>query len=218
MTSSEAWAKCARDAWAEEESRVKKLDDEIDTLLVFAALFSAVLTAFIVQYYATLQTGSPGSSPQSMVVSGGTAAGDIILNVTFSASGSSSTPPWSVAINALWYTALVLSIAAASLAISVKQWLAHYIPSDSEKTIARMRLPIWHLRSHALREWHVSEVVTSLLLLLQISLVLFLVGTTLLLWSFTRIVIVRDTEADVQEVLEELAQREFSRGIHAFPR
>ncbi|EPT02332.1 hypothetical protein FOMPIDRAFT_88988, partial [Fomitopsis schrenkii] len=29
---------------------------------------------------------------------------------------------------------------------------------------------------------------------------------------------VRDTEADVQEVLEELAQREFSRGIHAFPR
>ncbi|KAH9831848.1 uncharacterized protein C8Q71DRAFT_714946, partial [Rhodofomes roseus] len=180
----QAWAKCAQDAWSDETGRVKKWDDEIDNLLVFAGLFSAILTAFVVQYYPTLQTDA-NTQPQIVVTM---AFNQTNVTTTYSTPDSSDTAPdaFTVAINALWFLALVLSIASASLAISVKQWLAHYVPSDSDIGHTRLRLHIWHLRSRGLARWHVPEIVGILPLLLQISATLFLIGVVLFLWTLNK--------------------------------
>ncbi|KZT70700.1 hypothetical protein DAEQUDRAFT_756291 [Daedalea quercina L-15889] len=52
-----AWSKLATEVWAYEETRVKRWKDEISNLLIFAGLFSAVLTAFTSQYYTLIQLG-----------------------------------------------------------------------------------------------------------------------------------------------------------------
>ncbi|KAH9831850.1 uncharacterized protein C8Q71DRAFT_287493 [Rhodofomes roseus] len=179
----QAWAKCAQDAWSDETGRVKKWDDEIDNLLVFAGLFSAILTAFVVQYYPTLQTNT-NTQPQIVVI---TASHQTNVTSTYSTPDSDTAPDaFTVAINALWFLALVFSIASASLAISVKQWLAHYVPSDSDIGDTRLRLHIWHLRSRGLARWHVPEIVGILPLLLQIAATFFLTGVVLFLWKLNK--------------------------------
>ncbi|KAH9920909.1 uncharacterized protein B0H18DRAFT_849706, partial [Fomitopsis serialis] len=54
-----AWTACATDVWNRDKDMVDKWNREIDTLLVFAGLFSAVVTSFNVQYYPQLQTSTP---------------------------------------------------------------------------------------------------------------------------------------------------------------
>ncbi|TFY54709.1 hypothetical protein EVJ58_g8700 [Rhodofomes roseus] len=144
----------------------------------------SILTAFVVQYYPTLQTDA-NTQPQIVVTM---AFNQTNVTTTYSTPDSSDTAPdaFTVAINALWFLALVLSIASASLAISVKQWLAHYVPSDSDIGHTRLRLHIWHLRSRGLARWHVPEIVGILPLLLQISATLFLIGVVLFLWTLNK--------------------------------
>ncbi|EIW63815.1 uncharacterized protein TRAVEDRAFT_87402, partial [Trametes versicolor FP-101664 SS1] len=51
----EAWTKCTDVMKGHHEAVLARWKDEIDTLLVYAGLFSAVLTAFNVESYSLLQ-------------------------------------------------------------------------------------------------------------------------------------------------------------------
>ncbi|TFY62038.1 hypothetical protein EVJ58_g4131 [Rhodofomes roseus] len=106
------------------------------------------------------------------------------MNVSFLADAGTSSaqaPATTVAINILWFLSLVFSLAAASIGISAKQWLSHYVVPET--VIAIQRLRIWHLRYQRFREWHVPQIIEALPFLLQLSLALFLVGVAVLLWS-----------------------------------
>jgi len=96
-----AWGTCASRLREYDEGMVKVWKEEIDTLLVFAGLFSAALTAFNVELYPTLNPG--GAKPSSSAV-------------------------W---INALWFSSLILSLSSASIGIIVRQWLQHFISPTS---------------------------------------------------------------------------------------
>lgn len=79
-----------------------------------------------------------------------------------------------VRINALWFSALICSIASASIGITVKQWLNQLLSGledDSHET-ARLR----QYRYDNLIKWKVPEIIMLLPILLQIALVLFLIG------------------------------------------
>ncbi|EIW55553.1 uncharacterized protein TRAVEDRAFT_86592, partial [Trametes versicolor FP-101664 SS1] len=51
----EAWAACAKALREYDEDMIQDWKEEIDTLLVFAGLFSAILTAFNIESYKLLQ-------------------------------------------------------------------------------------------------------------------------------------------------------------------
>ena len=68
----------------------------------------------------------------------------------------------------------------------MKQWLAQYMVPDS--IAPRQRARIWLLRHDNLMSWHVPEIIASLPLLLQLSLVFFLAGVVVLLWTMSHIV------------------------------
>ncbi|OCH92356.1 hypothetical protein OBBRIDRAFT_726968, partial [Obba rivulosa] len=55
----EAMAECARRLRGHDEDMVRASKEEIDALLVFAGLFSTVLTAFNVETYGLLQASPP---------------------------------------------------------------------------------------------------------------------------------------------------------------
>ncbi|EED81769.1 predicted protein [Postia placenta Mad-698-R] len=197
---SEAWKLCAEQVWAREDLLVQKWKDEISNLLTFglnlgreAGLFSAALTAFNVQYYVYLQAQTLDPNTQAMLImigtlaemNGGTDAMQPMI-AALNASSSAPVPAHVISTNVLWFSALVLSLSAASLAISVSQWLHHHV--DRAPSQSRQSVRLWYFRHSMFNEWNVPLIISLLPVLLQTSLALFLIGLVQLLWTLNTIV------------------------------
>ncbi|KAH9837813.1 uncharacterized protein C8Q71DRAFT_562814 [Rhodofomes roseus] len=181
---------CAEEVWKHEEATIQNWKEEIDTMLVFAGLFSAIVATFNTQYYPNLQPAfqAPSAPVFFLIMSANvtTLPGGIEnFNGTIQVPASGING-MAIAVNTLWFSALVFSLAAASIGISVKQWLEHYVVPQS--VVPRQRAQIWHSRRRGLLDWHVPEIITLIPLLLQVALALFLVGMLILLWSMSYIV------------------------------
>ncbi|PBK62856.1 hypothetical protein ARMSODRAFT_895242, partial [Armillaria solidipes] len=121
------------DANMVEESR-----DNVDVLLVFAGLFSAVVTTFVAQTYQNLQVDYAAMSAsllyESVLVQRAIANGSPVTAITPSPLNPSiafvpaTTDVW---VNGLWFTSLFLSLTTALVAVLVKQWLHHYVALPS---------------------------------------------------------------------------------------
>ncbi|EMD32446.1 hypothetical protein CERSUDRAFT_108848 [Gelatoporia subvermispora B] len=186
------WASCAQKLHEYDEATVRAWTSEIDTMLVFAGLFSAVLTAFNVETYPLLQPTSP--DPSTLLLAQISAQLNVIASSLPTNSSASLPPPpqldlsgdstvssSTIIVNALWFSSLISSLAAASLGIFLKQWLNHYTsPSSSDP---RQRARIWHYRHAGLMRWKVTDIMALLPLLLQLALGLFLAGLVVLLWT-----------------------------------
>ncbi|KAK0204217.1 hypothetical protein DFS33DRAFT_1374400 [Desarmillaria ectypa] len=151
--------------------------DALDVLLVFAGLFSAVVSTFVVQVSQNLQIdyGQVTASLLIELINVQRAAvnGSIVNNVpfadlTFSPAASDS---W---VNGLWFTSLALSLSTALFAVLTKQWIHQYmvVPSGTPRDKCRVR----HFRYMGLRQWRVAFIIGLLPVLMSSSLALFLVG------------------------------------------
>ncbi|RPD63464.1 hypothetical protein L227DRAFT_572612 [Lentinus tigrinus ALCF2SS1-6] len=191
-------------AWDETANIVKKYSDEmvdrwnkeIDTLLVFAGLFSAILTAFNVQSYQLLTPPPPVDpvivalekiSAQLSSFSVNPPSVNSTQPTFVRPDPTPSSPPlWAVWLNAVWFSSLIFSLSAASVGIMVKQWLNEYNTglSGTSRQVARLR----QLHLNSLQRWHVKEIVAVLPVLLQIASALFFAGLLILLWQLDRTV------------------------------
>ena len=96
-------------------------------------------------------------------------------------------------INTLWFASLVFSLASASIALIMKQWL-HEVSSGlsgTSRETARLR----QHRLNGLIKWKVGTVVLVPSVLLQTALFLFLSGLLILLWT------IHETVAGVTTIL-----------------
>ncbi|KAF9075540.1 hypothetical protein BDP27DRAFT_1415325 [Rhodocollybia butyracea] len=183
------------DPWEESMKRVDQYDDEmcrawkedIDTLLVFAGLFSSVVTGFVAQSY-------PWLAPNDQVIQqNAVQRNSQITAQTNSASASA------IRINAVWFLSLILALSTVLLGILCKQWLREHrrdTPTSSSKELLELR----QLRFESLEKWGVPALLASLPLMLQIALVLFFYGLLDLLWSLNFIVAAICTVATVISV------------------
>ncbi|KAF7798176.1 hypothetical protein EIP86_009393 [Pleurotus ostreatoroseus] len=139
---------------------IKDRCENIDTLLVFAGLFSAVVTAFNVEAYQALL--SPGDSPPPVPQNA------------------------AVRLNVIWFCSLIFSLIAASLGMLVRQWLLEYLKGHftSSPEYVRVRYYRWD----NLHRWHVFDLEAGMTILLQIALILFFVGISDLLRQLNPIV------------------------------
>ncbi|TFY50646.1 hypothetical protein EVG20_g11404, partial [Dentipellis fragilis] len=138
--------------------------DTIDVLLVFAGLFSAVVTTFVVQSSQSLQPDYSQVSAMLLTELVGlqrAAANGISVN-TVPVSAQNATSGFHVArsdqwVNGLWFVSLAFSLATALMAVLVKQWLQYYVSpiSGTGKEKAHTR----HFRFAGLEKWHVSGIV-----------------------------------------------------------
>ncbi|KDQ56010.1 hypothetical protein JAAARDRAFT_112881, partial [Jaapia argillacea MUCL 33604] len=187
----DGWTNCINAIRRYDENMVQGWKEDIDTLLVFAGLFSGVLTAFNIQSYQMLQQDEMQTSNLLLA--------QISLqlsNFTISPAFVNSTTPLSlptippfqasppaVRINILWFLALVCSLSSASIAILVKQWLREYMDwffnSESPRESVRLR----QYRYEGLESWRVFGLMALLPLLLQAALIFFLIGLIELLWT-----------------------------------
>ncbi len=166
-----------------------------------AGLFSAIQTAFNVELYKRLR---PDPDPDPVLVAlerisaqlSGFAVNLAFVNSTqpsfvLSDVKTPAVPLWVVVLNALWFSSLISSLAAASIAIMVKQWLTEYRSGVSGTTRQTARLR--QLRLNSLQRWCVKEIVSFLPVLLQIASGLFFVGLLILLWNLNRTVAIIGT-------------------------
>ncbi|KAM5540804.1 hypothetical protein V8D89_005448 [Ganoderma adspersum] len=189
----ETYKKTAKIIETYSDGMVDKWRKEIDNLLVFAALYSGILTAFNVQSYPYLQPSAPDATlavlqQMSLQLDSFTTSPPFTNSTvtyiapTVTAVETPLVPVWIVTLNILWFWALIIALTVAYFALMVQQWLHEYQDRCSGTSREYTRLRQYRLNN--LNEWHVSWIVGSLPVLLQASLSLFFAGLLVLLWHF----------------------------------
>ncbi|KAL1712193.1 hypothetical protein EV715DRAFT_297308 [Schizophyllum commune] len=173
------WRVMLDEGRANDAAMLQRFRDHLDVDLVFAGLFSAVLTTFVAQ---TSQTPSDTGDTtialllELIAIQRAWANNPRVNDVTsFSLPPPSPTPsPW---INRCWFLSLIFSLLAAFGAVVVRQWLQEY-ESDIIGAPKRRAL-VRHYRRVGLEKYKVHLIVPILPMLLHVSLLLFFVGLTL---------------------------------------
>ncbi|KAI0314431.1 hypothetical protein OF83DRAFT_1267553 [Amylostereum chailletii] len=172
------WSLYLTDAGKNDAEMTENMKGDTDGLLIFTGLFAAIVSAFIIEFYKTLNS-DPGDttvtllsdiSSQISAVSNGTQAPRSSLP------GSFHVPPASVRINSLWFISLFLSVYVALASTLVQQWCCRYLRAARRRGPPHKRGPIHVVVSKAMKRFHVKHVVEVIVALLHISVFLFLGG------------------------------------------
>ena len=157
-----------------------------------AGLFSAIVTAFIIESYRWLSQNPEDAAVKLLTEISSKLSGDTLTRrleelptlatdvIPFSA------PLSAIIINSLWFVSLVAALSSAFIGILVKQWLREYMRPVSTTPIDALSLR--QLDYQALKDWGVVEIISFLPLLLQLSLALFLIGLLYFLWTLHNVV------------------------------
>ncbi|KIP08368.1 hypothetical protein PHLGIDRAFT_117348 [Phlebiopsis gigantea 11061_1 CR5-6] len=185
----EAWSTMLKSTQEFEKEKVDAWKDEMGNLLVFAGLLSAVVTAFVIDSYKTLQEDQTKRSADllqqissqllSFNVSPNLMNSTTATSALQTVAASSSPRTIDVRINSLWFISLSFSLSSSFLAIAVQQWLRALPQPQNLPTpqIVILRQAHWA----SLIYWQVPNIINFLPVLLQAALVLFLVGLVLFL-------------------------------------
>ncbi|KAJ7812459.1 hypothetical protein B0H14DRAFT_3879652, partial [Mycena olivaceomarginata] len=136
---------------------LQRYSTDLDTSLIFAGLFSAVDSAFIIQIQPAFQSSDSGSSHPSNP--------SLLVLVAQS----------------LLYVSLGSTLLAALLAVLGKQWLMYYSAAGERGTIETRGLERQR-KLDGLRKWKFDAIMQIFPLLLQFGLFLFAAGLSVFLW------------------------------------
>ncbi|KAG8691148.1 hypothetical protein FRC09_011716, partial [Ceratobasidium sp. 395] len=163
----------------------------LDVLLLLAALFSAILTAFLVESKDMLQQ-DPGDASVALLLLIAQSQYRMELGIAPNHNGTPPsvpvfTPPTAARwINGIWFTSLGLSLSAALVAMLSKEWLNAFLSSRPRQ--AHSHALLRQSRLEGLERWWVLHITALLPSILHISLLLFGVGQVIYLWTLDTIV------------------------------
>ncbi|QRW07169.1 alanyl-tRNA synthetase [Ceratobasidium sp. AG-Ba] len=156
----------------------------LDLMLVFASIFSAILTAFIIESKNLLQEDTSDVSvtlllaiaqSQQRIEQGETQILPLVQRPLF-------TPTLSArCINGLWFTSLALSLSAALIAMLAKEWLIAFTATRPRPAHAHSM--VHQARLQGLMEWRARNIIDLLPTMLHLSLLLFSLGLAVYLWT-----------------------------------
>ncbi|QRV97738.1 transmembrane protein [Ceratobasidium sp. AG-Ba] len=173
------------DRWDKE--MVDERNNSLDVLLIFAALFSAISTSFIIESLGDLKPDPVESSAKTLeaisqkmdaIISGQQSASSPAHNSDF----TGFTPSYSaILVNILWLVSLSLSIAVSLIAMLAKEWCHKFMLNRTGETYhqARKRQQKWN----GIEKWKMQEVLQHLPGLMHSALLLFAIGLCIYLWD-----------------------------------
>ncbi|KAJ6558884.1 hypothetical protein DFH09DRAFT_1162702, partial [Mycena vulgaris] len=132
----------------------QKYSTDLDTSLIFAGLFSAVSSAFIIQIQPELRPGVDNPQPPTIII----------------------------AAQSLLYISLSTTLLAALLAVLGKQWLMHYGEAGNRGTLKERGLERQRKLEGVLK-WRFDMVMQMFPLLLQFALFIFAAALAVYLWT-----------------------------------
>ncbi|KAJ7829458.1 hypothetical protein B0H13DRAFT_1655736, partial [Mycena leptocephala] len=144
--SSKLWAVYVSEAEKYDKSLVESWKSDMEGMLIFAGLFSASLTAFIIESYKTLIPDSGDSTMRLLAqisqqlaaaANGTTFQGPLPPHTHF------SPPTSSLVCNALWFISLGLSLTCALIATLLEQWARDFLHKTSMRSAPFIRARIF---------------------------------------------------------------------------
>ncbi|KAJ3551612.1 hypothetical protein NM688_g4602 [Phlebia brevispora] len=187
---SSSWNAVEKSMLKYDSGMIEDFADDINTLLVFAGLFSAVVTAFVIVSYTMLQPDNTQLSVQLLSVlairAGGSTGSNSFLNSTAATLPSSiifRASAAAISINALWFTSLVLSLASALYGILAKQWCREYLKWNAVLSDPSENVLVRQMRVEAWMQWKVPLLIAAIPALLEVALILFLSGMIIFFWT-----------------------------------
>ncbi|CAE6462434.1 unnamed protein product [Rhizoctonia solani] len=184
----QVWKTYVREADQVDEELVDGWNKSMDVILIFAALFSTISTAFVIESYKNLKPDQADASSQTLLT--------ISQTLMFIANGSqpsnapltseAETPVFkasakAICINVLWFLSLSLSVAASLISMLAKEWCLDFMAGRTGPpgAQARRRQQRWD----GLVRWRMKEVIVMLPSLIHLSLLLFAIGLCVFLWD-----------------------------------
>ncbi|KAJ7239882.1 hypothetical protein C8J57DRAFT_1563230, partial [Mycena rebaudengoi] len=157
---------------------VESWKSDMAGMLIFAGLFSASLTAFIIESYKTLAPNYGDSTVQLLAqISQQLAAAANGNTVPAAAPSSPFNPPaTSLICNGLWFISLGLSLTCALIATLVEQWARDFLHRADKRSSPLIRARIFSYLYYGLKRFNMHTVVDIIPLLLHTSLVFFFAG------------------------------------------
>ncbi|KAF7333457.1 hypothetical protein MVEN_02361800 [Mycena venus] len=171
------WTVYVSEAEKYDKALVEGWKSDMDVLLIFAGLFSASLTAFLIESYKTL-TPDQGAMTIALLTQISRQL-DPRLNVSSTATLTSipfipSTS--SLACNTLWFLSLGLSLSCALIATLVEQWCRDFIQRTEMRPSPIIRARIFSYLYFGIQRFGMHTMVEFIPLLLHGSLLLFFAG------------------------------------------
>ncbi|KAJ7099833.1 hypothetical protein C8R44DRAFT_947265 [Mycena epipterygia] len=178
------WVVYIDEAEKYDKGLVESWKSDMEGLLIFclmrypkAALFSAIVTAFIIESYKTLNSDSGNLTvhllsqiSQQLAAAANGSTFDIPQSIPF-------TPPaTSVVCNAFWFISLGLSLACALVATLVEQWAREFLHRTDMRSAPLIRARMFSYLYCGLRRFRMHTVVEIIPLLLHASLLFFFGG------------------------------------------
>ncbi|KAF8258497.1 hypothetical protein EI94DRAFT_1621798, partial [Lactarius quietus] len=181
------WSLHLGEAKSYDEARINSLKDDMDSVLIFAGLFSAALTSFLIDSVNNLRV----DPAQQMVYY---QQQNVALLAQISEQISSIVPqviipstlpppypafspnPSDVRVNVYWFMSLVFSLFAALLATLVQQWVRDYMHVFQRYGNPLKGARIRQYLYEGVERWHMPRVARSVPGLVHISLLLFFLG------------------------------------------
>ncbi|KAI0295902.1 hypothetical protein B0F90DRAFT_1927374 [Multifurca ochricompacta] len=178
------WSICLTHADKFDRALVETWKGDMDGILIFSGLFSAIVTAFLIDSYKSLQTDAA------------TANANLTAQVVtlLARSTNQDNPPLPsmpypnsqtayLIINALWFLSLVFSLTCALAATLVQQWSRIYLQGIEERFNTHQRARMRTYLQQGVQKFHLSELVEGIPLLLHVALFLFFVGLVVFLFN-----------------------------------
>ncbi|KAJ7938580.1 hypothetical protein B0H13DRAFT_1578879, partial [Mycena leptocephala] len=171
------WKLYMEQAKKSDDDMASMFNSDLDPLLIFAGLFSGILTAFLIEIRKGLQEDLQVTTNTLLTVlienQHNVSNGQIPLSTPFQPTSSSR---W---VNGLWFTSLMFSLMSALGASLAKGWIAQFSSAgfgslwvDASKHSRRLR---------GIRRWHLKLIIQCLPILIHIAFFLFSAGLVILL-------------------------------------
>ncbi|KAJ7734442.1 hypothetical protein B0H16DRAFT_1380719, partial [Mycena metata] len=171
------WAVYISEAEKYDRGLVESWKSDMEGMLIFAGLFSASLTAFLIESYKSL---SPDSGHMTVVlltqISHQLAAAANGTSFTVSPCASFTPPPTSLVCNVLWFISLGLSLTCALIATLLEQWARDFLHKADIRSAPVIRARLFSYLYYGIRRFGMHTVVDIVPLLLHVSLLLFFGG------------------------------------------
>ncbi|KAG9086717.1 hypothetical protein FS749_003431 [Ceratobasidium sp. UAMH 11750] len=183
------WKLYLEEAVEHDQELVKGRQSSLDMLLLFAALFSAILTAFLIESKGLLQQ-DPADASAALLLLIAQSQHRMELGIQppalneFPSSPTFTPLPSARWINGIWFTSLALSLSAALIAMLSKEWLTAYLSSRPRHAYSHALLR--QSRMEGLERWWALHFISLLPSLLHLSLLLFSVGLVIYLWMLDK--------------------------------
>ncbi|KAG8757072.1 hypothetical protein FRC14_002405 [Serendipita sp. 396] len=169
-----------------DQELIKEWNDNLSNLLIFAALYSAILAAFVIESMKKLEE-DPQETARDLLM--------YIANQTFNAARNRtldqyepthfSPEKYIIIINGLLFASLSLGLVVGLVAIIILQWIIRYDSGLLRKN-AKDRATTRQYRLEAMEYWQLPRIIALLPILLYASFTLFFSGLLSWLWHINQ--------------------------------